>query len=117
MNNLITYSELQAHFNNSAFVLKTQLQLVKDFGIYSLFFDEQFSQEALTKEEILNAIGEKLAEIMQEGEARLLQLLYTIDLPENAFLALTTQADFLQQLAEKVLFREAYKVYLRMRFS
>jgi hypothetical protein len=54
---------------------------------------------------------------MQEGETRLLQLLYTIDFPEKEFLSLTTQADFLAQLSQRILFREAYKVYLRKKFS
>jgi hypothetical protein len=54
---------------------------------------------------------------MQEGETRLLQLLYTIDLPEKEFLSLTTQADFLALLSQRILFREAYKVYLRKKFS
>ena len=90
---------------------------MKDFGAFRLFFDDRFAQEALSKEVILNAIGEKLGEIMKEGETRFLQLMYTIDIPEQEFLAATTQTDFLKQISEKILFREAYKVYLRMRFS
>jgi hypothetical protein len=117
MNNTIPYSELQLYFNNSGFVLKTQHQLIKDFGAYRLFFDDHFGLEPLTKEEILSAIGEKLSEIMKEGETRLMQLMYTIDIPEQEFLAATTQSDFLDHISEKILFREAYKVYLRMRFS
>jgi hypothetical protein len=54
---------------------------------------------------------------MKEGETRLLQLLYTIDLSEKEFLSLTTEPDFLKLLSEKILFREAYKVFLRAKFK
>ncbi len=117
MNSAIPYQEIKIYFDNSAFVLKTQHQLIKDFGAYRLFFDEPFSQEPLPKEEILGAIEEQLTEIMKDGETRLMQLLYTIDLPEQEFLALTSEPDFLTQLSDKILYREAYKVYLRLRFS
>ncbi len=117
MNIPIPKPDLDVYFDNSGFVLKTQLQLVKDFGAFHLFFDERFSEEPLAKQTILSAINEKLSEIIQEGETRLMQLLYTVDLPEREFLNLTTQPDFLNQLSEKILLREAYKVYLRMYFS
>ncbi len=117
MNSVVPYDELQVYFNNSGFVLKTQHQILKDFAAYRLFFNERFSQEALPKDEILDAISEQLAVIMLEGETRLMQLLYTIDLPEQTFLSLTTEPFFLSLLSEKILFREAYKVYLRMQYS
>lgn len=117
MNNAIPYAELQVYFDNSGFILKTQHQILKDFAAYRLFFNERFSHEALSKDEILDAIAEQLSVIMLEGETRLMQLLYTIDLSEQEFLSLTTQANFLSLLSEKILFREAYKVYLRMQFS
>ena len=117
MNNINPNFELQVYFKNSGFVLKTQHQLIKDFGAFRLFFDERFGLEPLKKEDILLAIGEKLGEIMVGGETRLIQLLYTIDISENDFLALTTEPDFLDKLSEKILFREAYKVYLRMLLS
>jgi len=117
MSNAIPYTELQVYFDNAAFVLKTQHQIAKDFAAYRLFFSDQFSEQVLSREEILNAISEQLTAIMVEGETRLMQLLYTIDLSEQEFLSLTTQANFLSLLSEKILFREAYKVYLRLQFS
>ena len=54
---------------------------------------------------------------MKQGETRLLQLLYTIDLAEKEFLHITTNPNFVQLLSEKILFREAYKVFLRTKFS
>jgi hypothetical protein len=117
MNDLITYSELQPYFNNEDFVIKTQQQIAKDFAKFNLYFPENFENVALSKEQIESLIAENIADLMKEGETRLLQLLYTIDLSEKQFLALTTQADFLIELSKKVLFREAYKVFLRSKFS
>jgi hypothetical protein len=116
MNDLITSSELQKHFSNEAFVLKTQQQIAKDFEKFHLSFAESFLDAALPKPEIETLIAERISALMEEGETRLLQLLYTIDLPEKEFLVLTTEPNFLQLLSEKILFREAYKVFLRSRF-
>ncbi len=117
MNDLITSAELQSYFNNEEFVLKTQQQIVKDFAKFNLSFPENFETEAYSKEEIESLIAVKITDLMKEGETRLLQLLYTIDLSEKQFLALTTDPDFIQKLSEKILFREAYKVFLRKKFS
>ncbi len=117
MNELSEFSALQLSLNDSDFVLKTQEQIAKDFGKFNLFFPEEFLTAALTKETIESFVAERIADLMQEGETRLLQLLYTIDLPEKEFLSLTTQADFLAQLSKRILYREAYKVYLRRKYS
>ncbi len=117
MKDLISSSELQHYFNNEAFVLKTQQQIAKDFAPFKLYFSAEFTDKALTKESIEEQIAFQVAEIMKEGETNMLQLLYTIDLPEKEFLALSSQADFLQRISERILLREAYKVFLRMQFS
>lgn len=117
MKDLISPSELQLQFSNDAFVLKTQQQIAKDFDKFNLGFGELFHDTAFPKKEIESMIAERIAQLMKEGETRLLQLLYTIDLPEKEFLSITTEPDFLQLLSEKILYREAYKVFLRNRFS
>lgn len=117
MEELKNYSDLQHHFENEAFVLKTQQQISKDFAKFNLFFSEKFEETPFSKVEIEQQIANLLAEIMREGETRLLQLLYTIDLSEKQFLSLTTHPDFLTELSRKILFREAYKVFLRSKFS
>lgn len=117
MNNLISPTDLQKQFNNTEFVLKTQQQIAKDFEKFNLMFDTTFQQIPFNKEEIQEKIAEHVSELMKEGETRLLQLLYTIDLSEKEFLALTPKPDFLQLLSEKILFREAYKVFLRTKFK
>jgi hypothetical protein len=117
MNELSEFKALQQSLNDSDFVLKAQEQIAKDFAKFNLFFPEEFMTTALSKEAIESFVSERIADLMQEGETRLLQLLYTIDFPEKEFLSLTTQADFLAQLSQRILFREAYKVYLRKKFS
>lgn len=117
MNDLITSSELKSYFDNEAFVLKTQQQIAKDFAKFNLFFQDNFETEVYSREKIESLITERVTDLMKEGEARLLQLLYTIDLSEKEFLSITTDPDFISLLSEKILFREAYKVFLRSKFS
>lgn len=104
-------------FSSAEFVVKTQCQLAKDFGQYHLTFPENFSTEAYSKAEIITFIEENILAILEEGETRLLQLLYTIDLSEKTFLTLTQDPDFIALIANKILEREAYKVYLKSVFS
>jgi hypothetical protein len=117
MNELTDYNSLKKYFDNETFVIKTQQQIVKDFAKLNLFFSSNFENQALSKDEIELQIGQQLVELMKEGETRLLQLLYTIDLSEKEFLRLTTEANFIEELSKKILFREAYKIYLRIKFS
>lgn len=117
MADLRTYDQLNAYFDNQEFVLKTQHQIAKDFAKFNLFFSNSFEIEQLSKEEIEQLIAQLLVDIMKQGETRLLQLLYTIDLEENEFLHITSDPNFVQLLSEKILLREAYKVFLRTKFS
>jgi hypothetical protein len=117
MKDLISYSELESYFDNEAFILKTQQQISKDFAKYNLNFDSNFENTVYTKGQIELQIADNLVELMKEGETRLLQLLYTIDVSEKEFLSITIDPNFIQLLAEKILFREAYKIFLRTKFS
>lgn len=107
---------LISQFSNEDFILKTQQQIHKDFAKFNLEFPENFIFEAFTKNEIEEEIRNKLTEIIKFGETKLLQLMYTIDIPEEQFLRIITQPDFLVSLSEAVLKREALKVYLRSKF-
>jgi hypothetical protein len=109
--------ELLEQLDNNEFVLKTQQQIVRDFEKFNLFFEPLFLEIPLNKTYILEKIAEQLVQLMKEGESRLLQLLYTIDLSEKEFLDLTIQSNFLSLLSEKILVREAYKVFLRGKFN
>jgi len=102
--------------SNEEFVLKTQQQIHKDFAKFNLEFRENFIFDLWTKEEIELAIQENLAIIIKFGETKLMQLLYTIDIPEEQFLRLTQEQNFLPLLAEAILKREALKVFFRSKF-
>lgn len=117
MTNLATYDQLNSYFQNQQFILKTQQQIAKDFAKFNLYFSDSFEFEPTSKDEIERLMGQLLVDLMKQGETRLLQLLYTIDLSEKEFLHITTDPNFIQLLSEKILFREAYKVFLRTKFS
>lgn len=107
---------LISSFSNEDFVLKTQQQIHKDFAKFNLEFPEYFIFDVLDAFQIEQLIQEKLTEIIKFGETKLLQLMYTIDIPESQFLKIITRSDFLILLSKAVLKREALKVYLRSKY-
>jgi len=113
----LTHEQLLIEFNSPEFILKTQLQIAKDFGQFSIDFSSKFNQTALMMSEILLEVEANVIELMKEGEQRFLQYLYLVDIPENSFLSITTDSKFLPKMSELILKREAYKVYLRSQFS
>jgi len=59
-----------------------------------------------------------LCELSGDSPSKFTQLIYIIDLPEVIFNALLKQDErFFEDLAEYILVREAYKVYLRNKFQ
>lgn len=117
MSNLISIEKLAISFNDAGFVLKTQRQLAKDFGTAQFDFRDDFVTNALAYDALIDEVKGALAEIVKQGESGFLQLLYTIDVKESEFLAQTTQDNFLENMAQIVIRREAYKVFLRQQFS
>ena len=109
-------SQQQKTAYNEEFILKTQQQINKDFAKFNLEFRESFTLEPWTKEEIEVAIEENLVISIKMGETKLMQLLYTIDIPEQTFLSLTQENDFIQLLSQAILKREAMKVFFRSKF-
>lgn len=116
MQYLISSDELNVQFQSTDFVLKTQRQIAKDFAVCGIDFEESFLQEEKTLPIILDNTNSKLEEIMNQGETSTLQLLYQIDIPQQDFLSLTTDPEFLSKMSELIVKREAYKVYLRSKF-
>ena len=117
MDNLIAFSDLELSFNSEAFVLKTQQQIAKDFAVIQQHFPENFETEVYSKEQIESFLKEKISYLIQHSEAQFGQLLYTIDIPEKQFRSLTSSPEFVSKMAEVILRREAYKVFLRIKFS
>jgi hypothetical protein len=109
--------DLIAYFDRDSFVLKTQQQIEKDFAKYGIDFHDTFVTDPLSKIEIESILQEKVTAIMKFGETNLLQLLYTIDIPEKDFLNLVQSPDFLPTIASMILKREAMKVYFREKYS
>ena len=117
MKTALSQQQLLQEFESGQFILKTQKQIAKDFGQFSIDFSADFLNLPLTMSEILLKVEEKVAELMKESEQRFLQYLYLVDIPEISFLTLTTDPEFLPKMSELILKREAYKIYLRNRYS
>lgn len=113
MNSEIIWEE----FSKRKFVDDTLLQIQKDFNRcgWDIHFD--FLNDFNIKTAIEDRISEILSEVMKHSESQLLQLIYIIDIPEKEFLALFREENVIEKLAEKILWKEAYKVYLRRKFS
>ncbi len=95
----------------------TQEQIVKDFAKFDLYFPDGFKTTVFSIEEIEYLVGQHVVALIEKGERHLLQLLYTIDIPEKKFLNMLSQVDFLNVLTHQIVLREAYKVWLRANFS
>jgi hypothetical protein len=118
MKELIQESQLESVWlADTEFLLKTQQQLSKDFEKCGFSFPRTFQTELASIDDIKSLIESRVLDIMEQGERSLLQLLYTVDLPEKKFLQLTTQDNFLPTLSHKILLREAMKVWLRQHYS
>lgn len=113
MDELHRWDKLQVLLSETDFVAQTQEQIAKDFSKFSLYLSNDTENRTYSIAELKDVVATLLTEIMRQGEARLLQLLYTIDIPEKEFLNLIDTPDFLNKLSEKIILREAYKVYLR----
>lgn len=109
----ISEKQLLVHFQNTDFVLKTQAQIVKDFERSGFTFGNNLLTTVLNFQQLTEEVADTLATVMQTGETTTLQLLYQIDLPQEQFLALTTDSHFLMKAAQMIIRREAQKVYLR----
>ena len=112
----LSKEQLLTQFESTEFILKTQVQVVKDFNQFSIDFPDSFISTHWLLDDILLIIEEKLTELVKSGEQNLLNYLYQVDIPEQQFISLLNDKLFLSKLSEIVLKREAYKVYLRSKY-
>tara|TARA_R110002072_G_scaffold251518_2_gene410399 strand:+ start:36606 stop:36956 length:351 start_codon:yes stop_codon:yes gene_type:complete len=112
----LSKSQVLSEFESAEFILKTQLQIAKDLGLFNIEFDENFKANSLNYDDILLALETKLAELMSLNERTFMQYLYQVDLPETEFLNLLHDPKFLPKISKLILNREAYKVYLRAKY-
>ena len=79
-----------------------------------MVFPNNFEEIAILKEDILTNISVGLAEVINSNG--LTQLFYQIDIPEELYINLLNEPDFIAKMSELILRREAYKIYLRSLF-
>lgn len=115
-NIFLTETSFLEHFSDSAFVLKTQEQIIKDFELSGHQFHSVLRATTYSLADLTEIVAEMLADALKMGERQTSQLLYQIDIPESVFLELTQDPEFLSKMSLKIIQRSAYKVYLRSQF-
>ena len=109
--------DLKSELSQVEFVLKTQRQLIKDFGLTGIDFPADFQSIPQDFDRLIFEISARLKELQSMNPTAFDQLLYRIDIPETILPDLARSDDFHSSLAEVVLKREAYKVFLRSKYS
>jgi hypothetical protein len=109
--------ELENQLLSDDFVLKTQRQISKDFGTTGIDFPTDFQTIPFPVDQLIVEISIRLKNLNSSNSTSFSQLLYQIDLPELMLPDIARSDDFFGSLAEVVLRREAYKVFLRNKFS
>ncbi|XOV66655.1 MAG: hypothetical protein ACFHU9_13600 [Fluviicola sp.] len=113
MSYTLTHQQFIELIRNPDFVLKTQVQIAKDFERLGYKVSENLKNAALPYKVLIDTVEDLLLEVVQLGESQTLQLLYIIDVPQSRFLELSTDPDLLTKASEVIIRREAQKVYLR----
>lgn len=108
---------LQQELMSEDFVIKTQRQIAKDFGTAGIDFPSDFLSIPMAVDQLIREISTRLKNLQSSSSTSFSQLLYQIDLPESILPDLARSHDFFGGLAETVLKREAYKVFLKNKFS
>lgn len=111
-------NKLDSSWNDQGFIESTIKQINKDF---SPFCSEEISLEISNQPELKRALTLKIEEVLlkmeQTNSSSVPQLLYVIDIPENLFKEILDHSDsFYLNLAEVILVREAFKVWLRLNY-
>lgn len=102
---------LNGQLQNQDFVSKTISQIEKDFIRCNIEINLTL---LLDRESLENGILDIIKELPSN---KLQQLMYIIDIPENDYMKLSGTEFFYRALAEKILRREALKVFLRENLS
>ena len=114
---MLTLQEVAIEFNSQEFVLKTQQQIAKDFGTAGVDFPKDFCSVPIALDLLITDLSIRLKEVESSNPSTFSQLLYQIDIPESILPDLAQSDDYYSSLAEVVIKREAYKVFLRSKFS
>ena len=99
---------------NNSFVEMTISQITKDFARVSVFFSFEKNEKLELKTQLIEQIEKAISNL---SSIELQQFIYLIDLKETDFHSASHHENFLEILSEKILYREAYKVFLRKYYS
>jgi len=113
-----TKSALEKTWYEPVFIAKLIAQLEKD--LYPFEIRDVYTN-TLSKEEIILKLTENIRSILNTIEKSspdaIPQVLYKIDLPQSIFEEIYKNADDINtSLAESILIREAYKVWMRSQY-
>lgn len=97
--------------------LLLQKQLAKDFANAGLDLGEDFQSVTLSLTELFTIVREELLRQLEKGERQTLTLMYSVDIPEKAFLKVLHEKDVPGILAQLIIEREAQKIYFRIKYS
>jgi len=113
-----TTFELKNEWNKLDFIQKIVSQINKDFaGFTNSHIGENIDLSGDISSEIIQHIKENLTKLEQENPASIPQLIYLIDLPEEIFESIYQNSSSINyDLAQCILLREAYKVWMRTRY-
>lgn len=89
-------------------------QITKDFARVSIFFSFEKNEKLELKTQLIEQIEKAISNL---SSIELQQFIYLIDLKETDFHSASQHENFLKILSEKILYREAYKVFLRKYYS
>jgi hypothetical protein len=111
--------ELEAHFSNELFRLKTQRQIAKDFESHGFSFNPTFCDEVVDIQQLSDTVSEALMYIIEKKVSSWQPLLYTIDISEKVYVQYATsqEQNWMQFFAWEVIRREAQKVFFREKYS
>jgi hypothetical protein len=113
-----TKSALEKTWYEPVFISKLIAQLEKD--LYPFEIRDVYTN-TLSKEEIILKLTENIRSILitieKSSPDAIPQVLYKIDLPQSIFEEIYKNADdIITSLAESILIREAYKVWMRSQY-
>ena len=106
MDELILFQSL----TNEDFVIETIRQIEKDFQRCDVTIN---LNNCKNRTDLEQSIFDSIHTLQA---AKLQQLIYLVDIPENEFLRIMTKPYYFQSLSESILRREALKIYIRKNY-
>ena len=99
---------------NNSFVEMTIAQITKDFARISVDFNFEKDKKIELKKQLIAEVEKTISNLTS---IELQQFIYLIDLKETDLHSASNHENFLEILSEKILYREAYKVFLCKYYS